>query len=171
MNAEPKPTEETQDDFPADLVAYLDGELDAEQTRAVEERLSQDSGFRRQLRELQRAWDLLDHLPTADVDESFTRTTIAMVAVSASDDAERVAVRRGRRKRWMGWTGTVAAATAFAAGYVAVWVLVSRENQRLLGDLPVIQRLDQYRYADNIEFLRLLEHEGLFTEDEIANEM
>ena len=171
MNAEPKPTPETQDDFPADLVAYLDGELDAAQTRAVEKRLSQDSGFRRQLRELQRAWDLLDHLPTADVDESFTRTTIAMVAVSASDDVERVAVRRGRRKRWMGWTGTVAAATAFAAGYVAVWVLVSRENRRLLRDMPVIERMDQYRYADNVEFLRQLEHEGLFTEDEIANEM
>ena len=171
MNAEPKPTEETQDDFPADLVAYLDGELDAEQTRAVEERLSQDSGFRRQLRELQRAWDLLDHLPTADVDDSFTRTTIAMVAVSASDDVERVAVRRGRRKRWLWWTGAAAAATAFAAGYIAVSVVVSRENQRLLRDLPVIQQLDQYRYADNVEFLRLLEHEGLFTEDEIANEL
>ena len=171
MNAEPRPTEETQDDFPADLVAYLDGELDAQQARDVEDRLSRDADYRQQLRELQGTWDLLDHLPTADVDESFTRTTVAMVAVSASGDAERVAVRRGRRKRWLRWTGTVAAATAFAAGYVAVWILVSRENQRLLRDLPVIQRLDQYRYADNIEFLRQLERERLFGEDEIANEM
>jgi len=171
VNAEPKPTQETQDDFPADLVAYLDGELDAEQTRAVEERLSQDLDFRRQLRELQRTWDLLDHLPTANVDDSFTRTTLAMVAVSAADDAERVAARQGRRKRWFWWTGMGAAAAAFAAGYVAVWELVGRENRRLLRDLPVIQRLDQYRYADNIEFLRLLEREGLFTEDETGHAM
>ena len=171
MNAEPKPTEETQDDFPADLVAYLDGELDVEQTRIVEERLSHDADYRRQLRELQTAWDLLDFLPAADVDESFTRTTVAMVAVSASGDVERVAERRGRRKSRLWWTGTVAAATAFAAGYAAVAVVVSRENRRLLRDLPVIQRLDQYRYADNVEFLRLLEREGLFTDDEMPNEM
>lgn len=171
MNAEPKPTEETQEDFPADLVAYLDGELDAEQTRSVEERLSGDAEYRRQLRELQRTWDLLDHLPTADVDESFTRTTVAMVAVSASGDVDHVAAQRGRRKRWLWWSGTAAAALAFAAGYVVVAVLVSRENRRLLRDLPVIERLDQYRYADSVEFLRQLEHEGLFTEDEIANEM
>lgn len=170
MNAQPRPTEETQDDLPAELVAYLDGELDAQQTRVVEERLSHDADYRRQLRELQSAWDLLDFLPTADVDESFTRTTVAMVAVSASDDVDRAAVRRGRRKRWLWWTGTVAAALAFVAGYAAVSIVVSRENQRLLRDLPVIQRLDQYRYAENVEFLRLLEREELFGEDEIAKD-
>lgn len=168
MNAEPRTTEETQDDLPAGLVAYLDGELDAEQARAVEERLSRDAEYRRQLRELQGTWDLLDHLPTADVDDSFTRTTIAMVAVSAADEVERTVVRRARGRRWLWWTSAIAAATAFAAGYAAVWGLVSRENQRLLRDLPVIQRLDQYRYADNLEFLRLLDREGAFTEDESA---
>lgn len=170
MNAEPRPTEETQDDLPADLVAYLDGELDAQQSRIVEERLSHDADYRRQLRELQSAWDMLDFLPTADVDESFTRTTVAMVAVSASDDVDRAAVRRRRRKRWLWWTGMVAAVLAFVAGYAAVSIVVSRENQRLLRDLPVIQRLDQYRYAENVEFLRLLEREGLFGEDEIAKD-
>lgn len=170
MNAKPRPTEETQDDLPADLVAYLDGELDAQQTRVVEERLSHDADYRRQLRELQSAWDMLDFLPTADVDESFTRTTVAIVAVSASDDVDRAAVRCRRRKRWLWWTGTVAAALAFVAGYAAVSIVVSRENQRLLRDLPVIQRLDQYRYAENVEFLRLLEREGLFGEDEIAKD-
>jgi hypothetical protein len=49
--------------------------------------------------------------------------------------------------------------------------VVSRENRRLLRDLPVIERLDEYRYADSVEFLRTLEREGLFTEDEMPNEM
>jgi anti-sigma factor RsiW len=171
VNAERMPTDETQEDFPADLVAYLDGELDAARTRAVEERLSSDAAYRRQLRELQQAWDLLDQLPKADVDETFTQTTLAMVAVSVSGEVEQAQVRRGRTRRWLRWTGSVAAVAAFAAGYVAVSIVVSRENRRLLRDLPVIERLDEYRYADSVEFLRQLEREGLFTEDEIPNEM
>lgn len=171
MNAERMPTDETQEDFPADLVAYLDGELDAEQTQAVEQRLSADAAYRRQLRELQQAWDLLDQLPKAEVDDSFTQTTLAMVAVSASGDVAQARVRHGRTRRWLWWTGSVAAAAAFAAGYFAVSTVVSRENRRLLRDLPVIQNLDEYRYAGSVEFLRLLDHEEVFTEDEIPNEM
>ena len=116
------PTDDTQEDFPADLVAYLDGELDAEQTRAVEERLSGDPAYRQQLRELQRAWDLLDQLPKAEVNDTFTQTTLAMVAVSASGDVAQAQLRRGRLRRWLGWTGSAAAAVAFVAGYFAVSV-------------------------------------------------
>ena len=45
------------------LVAYLDGELDAESSLQVERRLAEDAEFRRELRQLQRAWDMLDELP------------------------------------------------------------------------------------------------------------
>lgn len=171
MNAERMPADETQEDFPADLVAYLDGELDAEQTRAVEDRLSQDADYRRQLRGLQQTWDLLDQLPTAEVDETFTQTTLAMVAVSAAEDVEQAQQRQlETRRRWW-WTGSLAAAVAFAIGYAGVSMVVSRENRQLLRDLPVIQRLDEYRYADSVEFLRLLEREGIFAEDEIPHEI
>lgn len=171
MNAEQTPADETQQGFPADLVAYLDGELDVDQTRAVEDRLSSDAEYRRHLREMQQAWDLLDRLPRADVDETFAQTTLAMVAVSASGDVEQARIRhvRSRRRRW--WAGSVAAIVAFTAGYVAVSIVVSRENRQLLEDLPVIQRLDEYRYADSVEFLRLLEREGIFVEDEIPHEI
>lgn len=169
MNAERIPAEETQEDFPADLVAYLDGELDAAQTRAVEDRLSSDADYRRQLRDLQRAWDLLDQLPTAEVDDTFTQTTLAMVAVSASEDVEQAQQRQVQMRRRWWWTGSIAAMIAFAIGYVAVSMVVSRDNRRLLRDLPVIQRLDEYRYADSVEFLRLLDREDVFAEDEIPN--
>ncbi|MCU0978782.1 MAG: eukaryotic translation initiation factor 3 subunit E, partial [Pirellulaceae bacterium] len=80
-------------------------------------------------------------------------------------------VRRGRMRRWLWWTGSAAAAVAFAAGYLAVSTVVSRENRQLLRDLSVIQHLDEYRYADSVEFLRLLDQEGVFAEDEIPDEM
>ena len=171
MNVERMPADETQEDFPADLVAYLDGELDADQARAVEDRLSRDAEYRRQLRELQQTWDLLDQLPTAEVDDRFTQTTLAMVAVSAAEDVDQAQQRQvSTRRRWW-WIGSMAAAVAFVIGYAAVSLVVSRENRRLLRDLPVIQRLDEYRYADSVEFLRLLEREGIFAEDEIPHEI
>jgi len=171
VNAERTPTDETQAEIPADLVAYLDGELDSEQAQAIEQRLSGDPACRQQLRELQQAWDLLDKLPKADVGDAFTQTTLAMVAVSATDDVAQAQRRRGRRYRWLWWTGTAAAVLAFLAGYGAVSRVVSRENRRLLRDLPVIQHLDEYRYVDSVEFLRRLDREGLFAEEEIPDDM
>ena len=45
-----------------ELTAYLDGEVDAEHARRIEERLARDEGYRRQLQGLQRTWDMLDQL-------------------------------------------------------------------------------------------------------------
>jgi len=41
----------------------------------------------------------------------------------------------------------------------------------LLQDLPVIQNVDEYRYADSIEFLRMLEKEGLFAEGGVDDDL
>jgi hypothetical protein len=37
-------------------------------------------------------------------------------------------------------------------------------NDKLLRDLPVLENFELYYQADNIEFLRMLEKEGLFVE-------
>ena len=68
------------------LVAYLDGELDAESSQQVERRLAEDPGYRHELKQMQRAWDLLDELPRAEVSETFTQTTVEMVALSAEHE-------------------------------------------------------------------------------------
>jgi anti-sigma factor RsiW len=149
-----------------ELVAYLDGELDRDANRDVERRLSQDAAYRDRLRRLQQTWDLLDHLPQADVDESFTQSTIAMVAVRAATEHRDVA-SRGRRQRHL-WFAGIALGTAltFAFGFAATrWVAGSADRQ-LVRDLPVIENVDLYRYAESIEFLRMLEREGLFADGE-----
>ena len=71
----------TADELPSieeQLVAYLDGELDDESSRSLEQRLATDSTLRLQLGRLERTWDLLDQLGRAEVGETFTRTTIEM---------------------------------------------------------------------------------------------
>jgi anti-sigma factor RsiW len=118
-----------------ELVAYLDGELDRDANRHVERRLSQDAGYRDRLRRLQQTWDLLDHLPPADVDESFTQSTIAMVAVRAANEHRDVA-SRGRRQRHL-WFAGIALGTAltFAFGFAATrWVARSAAGARSAGD-------------------------------------
>jgi anti-sigma factor RsiW len=170
MNVDARPVEQSDPELER-LVAYLDGELDPEGARDVESRLARDAEYRRRLQQLQQSWDLLDQLPKAQVDPSFTQTTIALVAVRATDDVDQQQSARQRRRRYGAAVGGLAAALAFGAAYLGTSWFGDRENRRLLRDLPVIQRLDEYRYVENIQFLRMLDREGMFAEDEVGDEM
>jgi anti-sigma factor RsiW len=160
-----------QETMVEELVAYLDGELDTDSNRRVERRLSQDPKYRRQLRALQQSWDLLDHLPRADVDESFTESTIAMVALRASDERQQTQTSATRRFRLVMGGAAACAALAFASAFAATRWWADMQDRQLLSDLPVIENLDEYRYAESIEFLRLLEREGLFSEGGLDHEL
>jgi anti-sigma factor RsiW len=148
------------------LVAYLDGELDAEQCRQIEQRLAEDEQYRLQLKRFDEAWELLDQLPRVDADDTFTRTTVAMVALAAEKDAERA--NRGRRLRaWLGWSCAVTAIVAAAViGFFAARVRFDRPNRQLVRDLPVIENVDVYHYAESVEWLEMLDESGLFADDE-----
>jgi hypothetical protein len=148
--------------FDEDLVAYLDGELDDAASKRLEERLSNDDSARQRLRDLAVSWDLLDHLPRAATDESFTRTTVELVALEARKDvdAEQAAIPMRNRRRWIG--GIIAGLAAAMIGFVAVVIAWPDENERLLRDLPVIENLEIYDVmpeAGGIAFLRALEGE------------
>ena len=148
------------------LVAYLDGELPAEDRRQVEQRLADDERYRERLKELDAAWDLLNELPRADVGDTFTRTTVAMVALAAEQDVQRA--RRGWRwRRWLAWSTTAAVlASAALVGYLLARGRLDRPNRQLVRDLPVIENVDVYRYAENVDWLEQLDNSGLFADDE-----
>jgi len=145
-----------------ELVAYLDGELDDASSRRVEQRLASDPKVRSALQGLERTWHLLDRLDRATPEENFTRTTLEMVAVAAKEDVDQqqVMVPRRRRRRWL--IGSAGLVASVAAGFLAVLLLRPSPNRQLLEDLPVLENLDLYRHVDNIEFLQLLDREGLF---------
>lgn len=157
---EPNDPQETKTD--EELVAYLDGELDADAARRFDARLADDAALRERLKQHQRTWDLLDELPRADVDDRFTQTTVEMVAVSVADQADSVRRQVAYREKF-GWLigGLVATMAAFA-GYALIASIGAAANQQLVNDLRVLQRLDEYRAVEDIEFLRALEREGLF---------
>jgi len=164
MENDPHQADHPQDTVPEDeqLVAYLDGELDDESARQIEQRLTSDSALRDQLSRLERAWDALDELEQVEADVDFAKTTIEMVAVAAEEEHQRDVEQQPakRRRRWLiGFTGMAAACLA---GFVAVWGFTPDPNEQLIEDLPVIQKLDQYQQIDDIEFLLLLHKHKLF---------
>lgn len=139
-----------------ELVAYLDGELPPDECRRIEDRLAGDAEYRRQLEELDRAWEVLDELPRTTIGEDFVRTTIDMVTLTAERDlaAQTAALPALRRRRtWLMVAACVAAATV---GFAAAHVLTPDSNGALLADLPVIAQVDLLTQVDNVDFLRRL---------------
>jgi len=142
-----------------ELVAYLDGELDAESGRRVEALLASDPAVRRRLQSLERTWDLLDELDAAPLGEPFTQTTLEMVAIAAREDAERGRAEAPRRRRLVLLAVGAGLLAAAAAGFCAVTLY--NPDRQLLQDLPLLENLDEYRQIGSIEFLHRLRDEGL----------
>jgi anti-sigma factor RsiW len=152
-----------------ELTSYLDGELAADQVRKVEDRLARDAAYRAELQRLQRAWDLLDRLPRASLPESFSKSTLEMVALAACDEALEVAQRLPERQRRHRTWGLVGAAAAAVIGFAIGRSWWSDPNAQLLEDLPVLKNYDLYYQVDNIEFLKLLDRSGEFEEKDSDN--
>lgn len=141
------------------LTAYLDGELDVVETWQVEERLATDAVWADELRRLQRAWDLLDGLPRADVDAKFTHTTVEMIAVEAEQDLVAAQSRPGPR-RWFDRALLLGGAVAAAgAGFIFVETFRPPRDAELFRTLPVLAHYDLYARTEpgeTAEFVQLL---------------
>jgi anti-sigma factor RsiW len=147
------------------LVAYLDGELDADNTRRVEARLAEDNDYRQLLQQLQRSWDLLDDLPQQGADEVLTRTTVEMVALKTANEVQQQQPQLTRRRRTRQILMAGVGLTGLLLGYFGIQSWLDRPNRKFLEDLPVIERVDLYEYVDELAFLEALAEEGLFDED------
>jgi hypothetical protein len=148
-----------------ELVSYLDGELNAEQSRQLEQRVALEPSTRRVLEEFDRTWHLLDELETPTANDDFTHTTLEMVAQAAKDDAAKMkadGLWRLWRIRLLTVTGLVA---AMAIGFLLVAGFVSDPNASFMQDLQLLENYRQYHDVDSIEFLRALNKEDLFTKD------
>jgi hypothetical protein len=110
----------------ADLIAYLDGELNERAAREVETRLHRDPTARAEVEALRRTWALLDYLPRPEPSAHFTHRTLTRV------EAVRTHLVLPRtRPRWQLWAlglGWVAALMlAGFGGYGATRLLPRRQ--------------------------------------------
>jgi anti-sigma factor RsiW len=148
-----------------DLVAYLDGELDAEAARAVVTKLSQSAAHREELERLRQTWDMLDYLPRPKAATTFTQQTVQKLQTIKMSTA----LRHGR---WRLAGAACWAAGIFAAGILSFMLMQQQPGARLpeptAEDLRVLEHHDYwqvYKRIDGVEFLRELDHPDLFGED------
>ncbi|HUY35385.1 MAG TPA: hypothetical protein VMV69_21760 [Pirellulales bacterium] len=145
-----------------ELVAYLDGELGADESRHIERLLADDPRVRVELKRLDQTWELLDGLPRAAVEPNFTRSTVEMIAVNVADEIEHERVREPWHRRRAWWFGSGCVLAAALAGVFAGDKIASYPNERLLDELTVLEHLEAYRQTPRLEFLREAQAEKLF---------
>lgn len=165
----PNEIEPPVDPLDEQLTAYLDGELPPEEARALEQRLARDVTVRERLRELAGAWDMLDNLPRSTVDESFAKSTVAMVAVAAKEDLVELQTTAPRQQRQKWLSRAVGLVAALLLGYVGFTWFWPDPNQELLSNLSLIENWQLYQEADSIEFLNQLDRAGLFWSENTGN--
>ncbi|MEX0867141.1 MAG: hypothetical protein WD030_07270, partial [Pirellulales bacterium] len=125
----------TDEQLREDMIAYLDGELDSEQSRRIEQRLAADGAFAHELRQLQQSYELLDELPQPEVDETFAATTVGMIAVEAGNDVARRRHGEPRRRLLHAALLVACLAGAIIGGYLLTGALLPDPNAQMLRDM------------------------------------
>jgi anti-sigma factor RsiW len=162
-----------------DLVAYLDGELKGEAARSVQVTLNHNAAARAEADALKRTWELLDHLPMPEPSPDFTHRTVDRVApirtagpkradtLSAPQSSMGASESAASWRGWptVGWIG--AAVLAVGLGFFGTRAVGPHEpnEQDLVRDLRVIENKRLYEAAEDLPFLRLLDHPDLFGDD------
>lgn len=156
MNTTERIAEEPVDPADSLLVAYLDGELDDDQRRELEERLVAEPRLREQMQRLQQSFDMLNELPTPQPQDNFARSTVEMIALTTSQALEIQRRQRPWRVIGYGLAATVAALLVVAISFLFVRNEQEREYAQQLGDLAVVQNLQGHLSNVPPEFLRAL---------------
>ncbi len=153
-------TTKYSDDLPIDpddeqLVAYLDGELDRSERAELETRLIDDDRLRVRLQQLQVGWDLLGELEAPESSFQLVESTLELAVA----DIKMASSSRGRswlgRFRWQ-WTVLCACLIGVASTLVVASLVKSRQYQRQLKDLAIVENLDAYLYGSDIALMRQL---------------
>ncbi len=180
----------------AELIAYLDGELDLAEARAVEARLARDSAARAKVDAYKKTFDLLDFLPRTEPSPDFATKTLTKLqpvldlpATPANSDLTQVLVPAPSGSQPVvvyphphgsGWFGGVAwllaGVVAVAVGFFAHGWLAgeqapppTREPDPLSeADQRVIDALPLYLGVDNLEFAKRLDSPDLFRPESVS---
>ncbi|SFJ64903.1 anti-sigma factor family protein [Planctomicrobium piriforme] len=139
------------------LAAYLDGELDENGTRRIESILTSSEVARNDVDLLARTYEMLDLLPRPKAPNDFTEKTLA----TAKLEGYRKPLSQQPWFRWAqrgavlgGWSLAILVAGAFGYALTNRWI--PTQDDLLLQQLPLMEKLDSYVEADSIEFLHEL---------------
>ncbi|MGC1275551.1 MAG: hypothetical protein WBC44_17720 [Planctomycetaceae bacterium] len=150
----------------ADLVAYLDGELDEDDAREIEQVLAASEVARHEVEMLGRTWDLLETLPRGYASAEFAAKTLATVQVATAKPPQQWQPHARRGLIALAWATALAAAAlvGFAIGHR--WL--PRQDEPFVDEFPLIQNLDAYQDAGSVEFIERLDRRRLTLREEDA---
>lgn len=142
----------------ANLVAYLDGELNEAETRAIATKLTLSMTARREVEILQKTWEMLELLPRPQASPELVSRTLTGVR-TLEDRVERHYSSVGDWGRRAVRVALVAglAAVVFAVGWLATTQLWPDPTARLARDLTLAEHLEEYQAVGSFEFLQELE--------------
>jgi anti-sigma factor RsiW len=160
------------EDEKAELVAYLDGELDEAATQAVEAKIAGDPDTRAELDALKQTWGMLDFLPKASPSPNFTNRTMERLTLEDLPASKTMPMPR----QYPGWviaaTWAAVVLLAIGGGYWASTYFWPSLDAVPDADVPLVQHLriaEQWRlyeFTDDVDFARKLEHPDLFGDED-----
>jgi anti-sigma factor RsiW len=140
------------------LVAYLDGELNEAESRAIATKLTQSVTARREIEMLQKTWEILEYLPRPQASEAFTQRTLTEIdRISVVGEQRVSAAARAVRHLLVMTLGVLASLACFGLGVVLMRWAWPDPTSRLVRDLSIAEHLDEYRDVGTIEFLEGLD--------------
>jgi len=142
----------------SNLVAYLDGELNDAEARAIATKLTQSMTARREVDALRKTWEMLDLLPRPKAPEDFTARTLT-IAEQRAGRGDRVASAASdvARKAGIVLAGALLSIVLLVVGYLLTSRVWPNPSARLARDLSLAESLDEYRDVGSLEFLELLD--------------
>ncbi len=150
----------------ANLVAFLDGELNEGESRAISSKLRESPTARREADVLEKTWDLLEHLDRPKASTSLTERTMTEVKRLSDRGGElETAFKHVGRKTIRASSWLLVSLLAFGIGYgVTLWVWPN-PTARLARDLTLAEHLDEYRAVGSMDFLKELANSTEFGTD------
>lgn len=138
----------------SNFVAYLDGELNEEETRGIEQLLASNEVARHDMEALATAWELLDDLPRPNAPKDFAEKTIATLKL----EEQKIPLQE------QAWFQQVAGYARLLGGLVAVigcgvvGFLVARtvppsRADLMLENYQLLEHLDTYQEVGSSDFL------------------
>ena len=145
---------EDRDNF----VAYLDGELTAEEAKDLERVLSDSPVARKDVELLVRTYDMLDMLPRPAATVEFTQRTMASVKLSdVKTDMTQTTWYKRMHLSLVALAGTAVLAVTGLLAYAGTSRWAPTDEDLLLQDLQVIKQIDEYSQIGQHEFLERLQ--------------
>jgi hypothetical protein len=146
------------------LVAYLDGELDAQSVRQMEDRLAVEPDLREKMTSLEQTWNMLHELETVSADKELVRSTMEVVTLTIAKELS-VDEKLLEKRKWFDRLILLATVLMFGViGYQLTTLVGIRTRKQRAEDIPIILNIGKYKEIGSFDFLKALSNERVFDE-------